>query len=281
MDISINDAIGTSHTDQTYCGARSFVLSPSPAIVSISGNTLTLNPLLPADAGSWDVTLAVGLAAYPTIATISIQFKIAVVCTVTGLNFATSPSNLTQLKVGIDTQPLLIPYAVSKTPNCPQIVTFALSGTIPTFVSLQNPQNASGDIQVDGALRTNHGSSTMTLTASVDGQTTNASFTVQIIDPCSAAVFETAPSPITDMSLTLYPFRSTSKTQTFRIYTDVERAHPSIICPYTATLLPSKPFVLLNPTFTQLIVDGQYATLTDAGPYAMTLRVTSPTFLAI
>jgi hypothetical protein len=150
------------------------VLSPSPAIASISGNTLTLNPTLPADAGSWDVTLTVGLVTYPTIATISISFKIVVVCTVTGLNFTTIPPSLTQLEVGIDTQPLLIPYAVSKTPNCPQMVTFALSGTIPTFVSIQNPQNASGDIQVDGALRTNHGSSTMTLTASVDGQTTNA-----------------------------------------------------------------------------------------------------------
>ena len=150
------------------------MLSPSPAIASISGNTLTLNPTFPADAGSWDVTLTVGLVNYSSIATISISFKIVVVCTVTGLNFTTSPPSLTQLEVGIDTQPLLIPYAVSKTPNCPQMVTFALSGTIPTFVSIQNPQNASGDIQVDGALRTNHGSSTMTLTASVDGQTTNA-----------------------------------------------------------------------------------------------------------
>jgi hypothetical protein len=41
------------------------------------------------------------------------------------------------------------------------------------------------------------------------------------------------------------------------------------------------PFVLLDPSSTQLIVDGQYATLTDAGPYALTLRVTSSRFSAI
>lgn len=40
----------------------------------------------------------------------------------------------------------MLAFAVTKTLNCPQAVTFALTGTPPGFVSLQNQLNASGDV---------------------------------------------------------------------------------------------------------------------------------------
>ena len=57
---------------------------------------------------------------------------------------------------------------MTKTPNCPQAVTFALSGTPPSFVSLQNQLNASGGVQVTNATIADHGSYPLTLTAAVD-----------------------------------------------------------------------------------------------------------------
>ena len=52
MDISFDDEIGTVHTNQAYCGPRSFVLNPMPAFASLTGNTVTINPTLVTDASS-------------------------------------------------------------------------------------------------------------------------------------------------------------------------------------------------------------------------------------
>ena len=70
LDISFNDAIGTTKNNQAFCGPRSFLLTPSPAFASISGNTLTINPILVADASTQNVTLAIGLANYSAVPTI-------------------------------------------------------------------------------------------------------------------------------------------------------------------------------------------------------------------
>lgn len=52
---------------------------------------------------------------------------------------------------------------------------------------------------MSGATIADHGSYTQTLTATVDGVSVSKSFTVQIKDPCSYAVFETDPAPIANM----------------------------------------------------------------------------------
>jgi hypothetical protein len=67
------------------------------------------------------------------------------------------------------------------------------------------------------------------------------------------------------MSLTLYPSRSVSVLQNFRIYTDIEKLYSSIICPITAQVLPSKPFVLMASDYKSITIDGYYAKLEDAG----------------
>jgi hypothetical protein len=136
LDISFDDAIGTLHTDQAYCGPRSFLLAPDLAFASISGNNLTINPTLVSHANTQDVTLTVGLVNYQGISTIQVTFKIIVTCQVTTLAFTTPPPSVITIKVGIDTQPSETNFAVTKTPNCLQVVTFALSGTPPGFVSL-------------------------------------------------------------------------------------------------------------------------------------------------
>ena len=59
--------------------------------------------------------------------------------------------------------------------------------------------DASGDVQVSGAANGDHGSYPLTLTASVDSISSSASFTLEIINPCSQAVFEALPAPIVDM----------------------------------------------------------------------------------
>jgi hypothetical protein len=95
-----------------------------------------MNPSLPSDAGSWDVTLTVKLESYPDIPEIQVSFKITVTCQVTTLAWTTIPLSLTTIRVGIGSQSALIPFLVSKTPNCPQPVTFTITGTPPSFVSL-------------------------------------------------------------------------------------------------------------------------------------------------
>jgi len=150
-----------------------------------------MNPSLPSDAGSWDVTLTVGLVSYPDIPEIQVSFKITVTCQVTTLAWTTIPLSPTTIRVGIGSQSALIPFLVSKTPNCPKPVNFGILETLPSFLSLQNMANASGDVEVTGATNGDHGSYQLTLTASVDLLNLSEQFTVEIINPCSEAVFET------------------------------------------------------------------------------------------
>jgi len=41
----------------------------------------------------------------------------------------------------------------------------------------------------------------------------------------------------------------TGLTQAVKIYTDLERSYPSIICPITATLSPNKAFITLSTNY--------------------------------
>ena len=60
----------------------------------------------------------------------------------------------------------------------------------------------------------------MTLTASDDYQNVSASFTVQIKNPCSYAVFETDPAPIEKMEVDMAD-PPTELIQSVIIYTDI------------------------------------------------------------
>lgn len=105
---------------------------------------------------------------------------------------------------------------------------------------------------MSGATKTDHGSYPLTLTASVDAKNVSASFTVQIKDPCSYAVFETTPAPIVNMTVDI--FNPTGLNQAVTIYTDVQRSHSSIVCPITATLAPNKNFIQLSANYGQISI---------------------------
>lgn len=83
------------------------------------------------------------------------------------------------------------------------------------------------------------------------------------------------------MTMVLFYNTVEIKTQAVKIITDVEVAHPSIVCPISAVLAPIKPFLTLKPDFTLLTVTGSNTNELDSKIYPFTLTVTSPIFSAV
>ena len=71
-NVAFADTIGNSHTDITWCGARTYSVASTPAATffTVTGTTFTAAPTLVAHAGSYSVTLTVGLASFPAISTV-------------------------------------------------------------------------------------------------------------------------------------------------------------------------------------------------------------------
>ena len=66
----------------------------------------------------------------------------------------------------------------------------------------------------------------------------------------------------------------TQLTQTVAILTDVQVAHPAIVCPITATLTPSANYISLSANADLItITAAQIATPTDYGNHTFTLTV--------
>ena len=140
-------------------------------------------------------------------------------CLVTALSFDLAPVSK-EIRVGIDVQPLLIPFSTTQSPACANQVIFGLSPST-SFSSVQTTTFNSGNVAVNGALSSNHDSYSMTLTASVDGtQSVPQSFTIKITDPCSYSKFVTAPAPLATMQVLVASTQT--YTQTVKILTDIE-----------------------------------------------------------
>ena len=78
LDIAFTDTIGTLHSDQTYCGVKTYALSytPTPPALSPSltfltnvGSILTLWTSFMADVGFHPITVTVGLQDFPMVPT--------------------------------------------------------------------------------------------------------------------------------------------------------------------------------------------------------------------
>ena len=70
---------------------------------------------------------------------------------------------------------------------------------------------------------------TLTLTYTYGSTSLFASLTLIIKDPCSRAVFKTTPNPFSTIT---FSAPSTANTFTeFKVYTNVEVDHSSIVCP--------------------------------------------------
>ena len=143
-----------------------------------------------ADIGSYTVSLTVSLTDYAAIASITKFFQITITCGVKTLGFvAPLIPNLTTLLVGIDSQPLTVPFLTSQFPNCGNTVSFVLTPNTNPFMTLTTSTIQSGQWTVDNATISQHNTYTYTLTASVDDGTATASFDIFIKDPCSSSVF--------------------------------------------------------------------------------------------
>ena len=127
------DTISNGRGDVNYCGTRSYTLSPIKSFLTISDPTMTLSTNLVADIGSYSMTLSFSLTNYPAI-TYTKTFTATVTCAVTTLAYsAPLIAASTTIQVGIDVQPYLIPFATTRTPDCPNTVTFSFTtNTLPT-----------------------------------------------------------------------------------------------------------------------------------------------------
>ena len=90
-------------------------------------------------------------------------------CVINSLTFSSSPPSTNSVKIGIDSQPYPISYALVKFPLCTQNPKFTLSLPTQTFVSNSvNADNVSGNISVSGATLANIGNYPYILSAKVD-----------------------------------------------------------------------------------------------------------------
>lgn len=116
-----------------------------------------------------------------------------------------------------------------------------------------NGDNISGNVVINGATIADHNTHSIVLTAVVDAQTITSNFDVVIVDPCSAAVFQSTPAPA-DMPVTMPSVATT--TQTVTVKTDIENLYSAIVCPITATLTPASSYISLSGDYTTISVDA-------------------------
>ena len=115
QDITFADSIATSHSNESYCGTRTYSLYPNLSFLSYSGTTLSLSTSYPTDVSSQTVTLTIGLASYTNVPTINVAFKVTVTCKVLNLVFSATPPTSTTMQAGVNA---LIPFSTTKSPKC-------------------------------------------------------------------------------------------------------------------------------------------------------------------
>ena len=64
------------------------------------------------------------------------------------------------------------------------------------------------------------------------------------------------------------------------ILTNVQLSYPSIVCPITATLIPTKAYITLSGDFTTISVNASQIVVSDFGANTFTLTVDSANFAA-
>jgi hypothetical protein len=79
---------------------------------------LNVNPTNPADVGVFTLEFTALLPNYPMVSAITKQITVTVECKVFLLNFLSMPSSM-EVTIGVDSLPLLIPFAAFKYPLCP------------------------------------------------------------------------------------------------------------------------------------------------------------------
>ena len=281
-DIFFQDSISTGKTNDAYCGARKYTLTPNTyGWLSITGDTMSVETSALGDVGNYpNIQLKIELNDYPMVTPITKTFQVTITCTVTTLTFTTSPAASTDVVVGVTLQPVDLNWAISKTPNCVQDPTYTLAVDDQSWLTNNvNADGESGYLRTNGATLANLGQFVRTLTAVVDAQTQVVSFTINIKDPCQASTFVDGATPA-DMTITMPSAGPTSQTQ--YILTDVQTNYSLIICPYTGVLTPvpstpSKSWISWVPTGPNTIVvdHSLITTPADYGTHAFKFTVDS------
>ena len=171
QDVAFADSVATSHSNVSYCGTRTYTLSPTHSFLTISGTTMSLVTSNVADVRIYFVDLTVSLSSYPLVASITKTIVVTITCEVQTLTISTPPPASTTVTVGITAQPISLNFAATQTPACGNTVTFTLNSP-PTFMSLKNLSALGGQIQVNGATASNANTYPKVLTATVDTTTT-------------------------------------------------------------------------------------------------------------
>jgi hypothetical protein len=74
QEITFADTISESHLNPTYCGARTYNISPNYNFLTISGTTLNLFTIDVLNCGTYKIALKISLTDYPMISSITKNF---------------------------------------------------------------------------------------------------------------------------------------------------------------------------------------------------------------
>ena len=139
--MDFKNTIADAHNDPAYCGVRDYSFSPTYSsfltYFSTGSNTMRLETNNVADVGVYTIVVTVFLLDYPLVPSITKTVNITIYCKVLNFSFNFTIAWTTTLKVGIDTQPMLIPFTVFQSPACGHTVTIVYKPT-KTFLSSQS-----------------------------------------------------------------------------------------------------------------------------------------------
>ena len=82
QDVTFADAIATGHSNPTYCGARTYSLSPTHTFLSILGSTMSLSTTTVSDVNVYSVNLTISLTSYSGVTSIIKSFVVTITCEV-------------------------------------------------------------------------------------------------------------------------------------------------------------------------------------------------------
>ena len=273
------DVTFTVDNGQCGCGLQTVTWSPAYTFLSVSTtmpNILSLYTIDQAHEGTWPVTMTVSLASYPAITPITKNFDVIITCGVISIVFdATTPATQI-LNIGVDSQPMSIPFSITKVLPCPQPATFTLSPTL-GFVTL-SPSGDGGTIIVDNVVMADVGIYALVLTASQYAVTTTHNLSLDLRNPCKTATTVTIPDPLITMNIVV-PDTGTEP-QTYTITTDVTQSN-GVICNFNAVLTPAANYISLSGDFLTITVDKANVLLpTDLGTHPFSIAIDSLEFSA-
>lgn len=78
QDVSFLDSISTSKADSTYCGARTYSMSPTYNFLTISGSIMSLSTNSVGDVNVYNVALTVSLTNYSGVTSINKNLVITI-----------------------------------------------------------------------------------------------------------------------------------------------------------------------------------------------------------